>query len=51
MNQQLFHTTANHQVPFKSQQFQSIESTQQTFQNDNAGNLNCKKRNGLEKIQ
>ena len=51
INQQLFHTIANYQTPSKSQQSQSIESTQQTFQNDNAGNISCKKRNGLDSIR
>ena len=48
-DQQLFHTIANHRIPSKSQEDQSFESTQQSFQNDNARNISCKKRNGLEK--
>jgi len=51
MNPPQFHTIAHHQIPSKSQQFQSIESTQQAFQSNNAGNLNCKKSPMLRRMK
>ena len=51
MNPPQFHTIAYHQIPSKSQQFQSTESTQHAFQSNNAVNPNCRKRNGFKKFR
>jgi len=49
INSPQFHTIAHHQIPSKSQQFRSIESTQQAVQSNNA--VNCKKSPMLRRMK